>query len=341
MPRPDDKASAPPVAMPEGVSTADPTKPDPQFLELYSPNFEMPISWVSGILVVAMLFAAVVAIVALANREEDKSGVPIVLGPEGGDDPSGDGKDGGGPEKPTIADFNSAASKEDFQAALPENVSLPEVKDKVLDKLRAEDPDADVAISDKAAASYGGLGEELQKKLLGGGKPGPGTGSGGGDSGKEGNGGKGANSSRQRSLRWVLQFRTYSGRDYLDQLAALNAEVALPLPPDNNRFILYKNLKNPGKGEVMTQDQLVRLSGQIQFSDIRRESVRSVADALGVDFAPNSFWAFLPRSIEEELSRLEKGYNNRQPEDIAETKFQVQIVGGRYKFVVSEQTPKR
>lgn len=341
MPRPDDKANATTAEQPTVLPGTDPLKPDPQFLELYSPNFEMPISWVSGVLVVALLFAAVVAIVALANREDDKSGVPIVLGPDGGDDDSGDGKDGGGPEKPALADFNTPASKEDFQAVLPENVSLPEVKDKVLDKIRAEDPDADIAVSDKAAASYGGLGEELQKKLLGGGKPGPGTGTGGGESGKDGNGGKGASSSRARSLRWVLQFRTYSGRDYLDQLAALNAEVALPLPPDNNRFILYKNLKNPGKGEIMSQDQLVRLSGQIQFSDIRRESVRSVADALGVDFAPNSFWAFLPRTVEDELSRLEKGYNNRQPEDIAETKFQVQIVGGRYKFVVSEQTLKR
>lgn len=341
MPRLDDKTNAATAEQPDGVSTADPTKPDPQFLELYSPNFEMPISWVSGILVVAMLFAAVVAIVALANREEDKSGVPIVLGPDG-DDETGDGKEGGGKETPAVADFNTPTSKDDIKAVVPENLNLPEVKDDLTKKIQADDPDAQVAFSDAKAAAYAGLGEDIQKKLLGGGKPGTGGGPGSGDGpNKDGNGGKGANSSRQRSLRWVLQFRTYSGRDYLDQLAALNAEVAIPLPPENKELILYRNLKNPGKGERMSQDQLVRLSGQIQFSDIRRESVRSVAEALGLDFTPNSFWAFLPRGIEDELSRLEKGYNNRQPEDIAETKFQVQIVGGRYKFLVSEQTLKR
>lgn len=344
MPRPNDQSSAPSATaeLPDGVSPADPLKPDPQFLELYSPNFEMPISWVSGVLVVALLFAAVVAIVALANRESDKSGVPVQLAPDGGDDDHGDGKEGGGStEKPAVADFSTPTSKEDIKAAVPDNVNLPDVKDDLTKKIQADDPDAQVAFSDAKAAAYAGLGDDLQKKLLGG-KPGTGGGPGSGDGpNKDGNGGKGASSSRARSLRWVLQFRTYSGRDYLDQLAALNAEVAIPLPPDNNQLILYKNLKNPGRGERMTQDQLVRLSGQIQFSDIRRDSVRSVADALGLDFTPNSFWAFLPRGVEDELSRLEKGYNNRQPEDIAETKFQVQIVGGRYKFVVSEQSLKR
>lgn len=339
MPRPDDHA--PTAELPDGVSAADPTKPDPQFLELYSPNFEMPISWVSGVLVVALLFAAVVAIVALANQEADKTGVPIVLAPDGGEDDTGDGKEGGGKETPAVADFNTPTSREDIQAVVPD-LALPDVKEKLTEKVRAEDPDAQVAFSDAKAAAYAGLGDDLQKKLLGGGKPGTGGGPGSGDGpNKDGNGGKGASSSRQRSLRWVLQFRTFSGRDYLDQLAALNAEVAIPLPRDNNQLILYRNLKNPGKGEMMTQDQLVRLSGQIQFSDIRRESVRSVSEALGLEFVPSSFWAFLPRGIEEELSRLEKGYNNRQPEDIAETKFQVQIVGGRYKFIVSEQTLKR
>lgn len=320
----------------------DPLEPDPEFMELYSPHFEMPIGWVAGFLVVAMMFAAIVLIVEFAEREPDKTPVPMVLDPNGGFDDAGDGKlGGGGEENPkVIADFATPVTKEDISNVLPDNLTLPEVKDELTKKILAEDPDAKIAISDQKAAQYAGLADDIQKKLLGiGGRKGTPGGSGSGDAAAgDGNSGKGANSSRARSLRWVLLFRTSSGRDYLDQLAAIGAEVAIPHPPENKEFTLFRNLKNPGRGERMTQDQLIRLSGQMQFSDIKRDSVRSVAEALGVDFTPNSFWAFFPKGAEEELAKLEKGYNNRQPEDIAETKFQVQIVGGRYRFVVSAQT---
>jgi len=347
MPRPEESAPVPATdGLPDGVVLLeDPTEPDEEFWQLYSPNFEMPIGWVAGILVVALMFAAVVAIVALANREADKAGVPIILSPDGGLDDEGDGKlGGGGQENPkVIADFNTPVTKEDISAVLPDNLTLPEVKDELTKKFQAEDPDSQVAFTDKNAAVYGGLGQELRDKLLGiGGTKGSGGGPGSGDGPNQpGEGGKGANGTRARSLRWVLLFKTYSGRDYLDQLGAIGAEVAVPLPPDNKELLLFRNLKNPGRGERMTQDQLIRLSGQMQFSDIKRESVRSVSEALGLDFTPNSFWAFFPRGAEDELAKLEKGYNNLQPEAIAETKFRVEIVGGRYRFVVSEQTRKR
>ena len=347
MPRPEESAPAPATdEMPDGVVLLDdPTEPDEEFWQLYSPNFEMPIGWVAGILVVALMFAAVVAIVALANREPDQAGVPIILSPDGGFDDEGDGKlGGGGQENPkVIADFDTPVTKEDISAVLPDNLTLPEVKDEFNKKVQAEDPDSQVAFSDAKAAAYAGLSVDIQKKMLGiGGKKGSGGGPGSGDGpNQNGDGGKGANGSRARSLRWVLVFRTNSGRDYLDQLAAIGAEVAVPIPPDNKELILFKNLKNPGKGERMTQDQLIRLSGQMQFSDIKRESVEAVTDALGVNFRPSSFWAFFPKGAEDELAKLEKGYNNRQPEDIAETKFRVEMVGGRYRFVVSEQKLRR
>jgi len=347
MVRPEDTAPVPPTdELPDGVILLeDPLEPEQEFWQRYSPHFELPIGWVAGVLVVAVLFAAVVAIVALGNREPDKAGVPIMLDPNGGMDDSGDGMEGGGgQENPkVIADFATPPTKEDIAAVLPDNVTLPDVKADLTKKILAEDPDSQIALSDVAAAKYGGLADDIQKKLLGiGGKQGSGGGPGSGDGpNKNGDGGKGVNGSRARSLRWVLSFRTYSGRDYLDQLASIGAEVAIPIPPDNKEFILFKNLKNPGKGERMTEGQLVRLSGQMQFADIKRESVQAVSDALGLDFTPNSFWAFFPRGAEDELAKLEKGYNNRQPEDIAETKFRVEIVGGRYRFIVASQTLKR
>ena len=144
MPRPEESAPAPAAdEMPDGVVLLeDPTEPDEEFWQLYSPNFEMPIGWVAGILVVALMFAAVVAIVALANREPDKAGVPIILSPDGGDDPDGTGKEGGGgQENPkVIADFSTPVTKEDISAVLPDNLTLPEVKDKLIKDLQAEDP---------------------------------------------------------------------------------------------------------------------------------------------------------------------------------------------------------
>lgn len=347
MSRPEESAPPAPVdEMPDGVVLLDdPTEPDQEFWQRYSPHFELPIGWVSGLLVVALMFAGVVLIVRYADREPDKTGVPIVLDPNGGFDDEGDGKEGGGGEAnpKVIADFNTPTTNEDISAVLPDNLTLPEVKDDLTKKILAEDPDSQVAFSDEKGGHYASLSEEIQKKLLGiGGKQGSGGGPGAGDGpNKDGDGGKGVNGSRARSLRWVLLFKTYSGRDYLDQLASIGAEVAIPLPPDNNQLLLFKNLKNPGKGERMTQDQLIRLSGQMQFADIKRESVRSVADALGLDFTPNSFWTFFPKGAEDELAKLEKGYNNRQPEDIAETRFRVEIIGGRYRFVVAAQTLKR
>jgi hypothetical protein len=54
-----------------------------------------------------------------------------------------------------------------------------------------------------------------------------------------------------------------------------------------------------------------------------------------------SFWAFFPRGLEDELSRKELAYRNRRSEDIEETIFSVLIRGGSYEVVVVAQTPKR
>ena len=67
-------------------------------------------------------------------------------------------------------------------------------------------------------AAIGSLAEELQKRLLDFGKQGSGPGKGTGNTGQEGTGvgGFGTDNTRSRSIRWVLQFTTNNGRDYLN-----------------------------------------------------------------------------------------------------------------------------
>ena len=105
MPRPEESA-APVDEMPDGVVLLEePLEPDEEFWQKYSPHFEMPIGWVSGLLVVAMMFAAVVLIVRYADREPDKAGVPIVLSPEFGEDDAGDGSRGAISQRSAAAFF--------------------------------------------------------------------------------------------------------------------------------------------------------------------------------------------------------------------------------------------
>jgi hypothetical protein len=171
---------------------------------------------------------------------------------------------------------------------------------------------------------------------------GSGGGPGSGDGPKQdGNGGTGASSARQRSLRWILRFRTLDGRDYLQQLGAIGATILVPLPPENKQAYIFRDLKNPKSGEYVTEAEWKKLDNQVRFCDFKRDSVSGVAIALGLDFTPNSFWAFFPKGLEEELSRKEIAHANRRPEDIEETVFTVVIRGGVYTISVAEQRIKR
>jgi hypothetical protein len=92
---------------------------------------------------------------------------------------------------------------------------------------------------------------------------------------------------------------------------------------------------------MATDDDMKRLADQIKFSDTRPASVAGVCSALGVREPARSFWAFFPRTLEDELSRKETNYRNRRAEDIEETIFRVVIRGGSYEVVVYDQTAKR
>jgi hypothetical protein len=317
--------------------------PESTFWQRYNQHLEFPTSLLISVLALSLGFMFIVLVIWAAMRAPDTSPIPIVLG-EGGLDDFGDGSPSpdGGVANPVVSGQFTPPREEDYAKVLPKD-QLPEVKNEIKDVLKIDDPTADIAISDEAAARYGALDEELRNKLLGigqkkGSGPGPGQGT---DPSGTGPGGDGKDSTRARSLRWVLRFRTSGGRDYLNQLMSMRAVVLAPVKDSNKQMYIFRDLANPRPGTVATDSDIAQLSRQIQFSDFRRDNVEGVAQALGLDYTPPVFWAFFPAELEADLSRKEKAYRNRQPENIEETIFQVVVRGGIYSIEVIEQRAKR
>ncbi|OWK38351.1 hypothetical protein [Fimbriiglobus ruber] len=314
---------------------------DETFWKKYSARLEMPTSALLSVLYHALVVAGLIAILYLAMSDKDKKSVPISL-VQGGEDDAGDGSPGSGGVSDPLAKGESTPLKTALEK-LPQYQELPEVEKQIRESVTLDDPNGTTAVPEEKAKSYAALNDDLRKKLLGvGQQKGEGPGAGKGNTGQEGAGpgGTGASSTRARSIRWILRFRTASGRDYVDQLRSLNAVILVPVPPDNKAAHIFRDLVNPRPGTMVTEAELARLSNQIQFSDPKPESVEGVRRVLGLDFVPNAFWAFFPKDLEAELARLEVTYRNRRPEDIEVTYFQVTIRNGQYQLVVDEQRAK-
>jgi hypothetical protein len=286
----------------------------------------------------------VYVLVRLMDSAEDRSNPPIQLMAVTGTDDAGQGSAGsGGTANPDI--IRDVDPFKGMRDVLPTPEAVADAKANV-QKIVLDDPNGRLPVAAPNAAAYSALDESIRKKLLGvGGQKGDGAQPGKGNDGSAGAGpgGTGADSTRARGLRWVLRFRVASGRDYLDQLKAMRAEILVPLPPDDKKCILIEDINAPSAQRVATDADLKRLAGKIQFSDTRREQVRDVVTALGVNVtgAPKTFWAFFPKDLEDELAYKEKGYRNRRSEDIEETIFRVTVRADKYEIVVEDQVAKR
>lgn len=310
-------------------------------LERYSARHEFPISLVGAALILLLAFGMIYVVMTLIDQSVvDRKPVPISL-VQTGDDDAGDGKAGGAgdPDPGAVASLEPPTAAD--IALLPEKIPLPDVKIE-MQKVIQIDPNGTTYISDEKAAAFGTLSDEIRKKLLnqgGSGNTGP-KGTNGNEPG-DGKGGIGANSTNARSIRWVIRFRTETGRDYLNQLGAMNALVFVPLITDDKKGYLFRDLKGSKPGELVDANGLDNVAGLIKFCDIKRQSVQEVALGLNLGFVPNSFWAFFPRSLETDLARKEEAYIGRRAEDIAETVFQVVMREGKAELIVVSQKPKK
>ncbi|MBM3983000.1 MAG: hypothetical protein FJ304_22550 [Planctomycetes bacterium] len=331
------------VAAPDGDEPLAPQLPEEEFWERYNKRLEFPLATVATVFLHVIVGAMLVyIIVGLMDPGEDRSNPELKLMQVGGLDDAGEGASGsGGVNDPDIVrDVNPYDNVKDV---LPTEQALKDAQADIK-KLVLEDPNGKLPIAAPNAAAYARLEKSLRDKLMGvGAQKGDGNqpGKGFDDSKGSGPGGTGADSTRARGLRWVLRFRVAGGGDYISQLKAMGAEILVPLPPDNKRCLIIRDLDNPRATDATDAD-LGRLARKIQFSDARPDQVRDVLSALNVN-APGAkaFWAFFPKELEEELARKETGYRNRRAEDIEETIFRVTIRGGRHDIVVDDQTFKK
>lgn len=316
--------------------------PEEEFWERYNRRLEFPLAAVAAVLLHVIVFVVLVfgLLSLLAGDESPNPKLELVA--VGGLDDAGEGSagSGGNPDPDLIKDVSPERTAKDI---LPTPQAIADAKENIK-KIVLEDPSGQMPVAAPNAAAYSQLDESLRKKLLGvGSQKGSGPGAGRGDSGEQGAGpgGTGADSTRARGLRWVLRFKVANGRDYLEQLRSMGAEILVPIPPGEKECLLFPDLNNTAQKRTATDADFRRLAGKIKFSDTRRDAVFGVAGALGLDISPKTFWAFFPKELEDHLARLETGYRNRRAEDIEETIFRVTVRGGTYEFVVDEQVAKK
>lgn len=324
----------------EATATLDPS--EYTFWQRYNPHLEFPTSWLIAVFALSLIAFVLVVLIPNLVSHADKKSVPIRL-VDGGFDETGDGSAGSGGVENPLAVGDTKPTTQDQEQLIPPR-DIPEVKEEIQKAIQIDDPSADISLPDEKVPAYKSLDKKIRDKLLGiGQKRGANGGPGSGDTGQNGSGvgGTGADSTRARSLRWILRFRTASGRDYLDQLRALGAVVIVPLPPDNKQAYIFRNLANPKPGTPVSEPEWKQLAQQIQFCDYKRSSVVAVGEALGLNFTPTQFWAFFPKALEAKLDRLERGFRNHDPKDIEETIFQVVVRNGQYEMQVVDQKMKR
>jgi hypothetical protein len=302
------------------------------FWERYNKHLEMPLGWSLSVLA---FVAAIAVMVFVQQLSRSKDGKPVPISALDGDDAVGTGSPGSGGEDAPIA-LGQPPTKDDV-ARIARDLPEQDLKD-VKDQLKF-DTNGTIEVPDSAALPLASLDKQIRDKLLGtkrgDGKPGT-----GGDGGGNGPGGYGADATRARGLRWVLNFDTRTGRDYLNQLHAMKAVVMVPTA-DGQKMYIFKDLQHPKPGPVATDADLDALSNQIQFSDITRRAVDAVCDELGIrGYTPNMFMAFFPKDLEKKMADLEVAYRNKRPEDIRQTKFKVLMRGGAFDLIVTDQQYK-
>jgi hypothetical protein len=316
----------------------------------YSPHHELPISSLASVAwhVFGLVLIVLVAFVVSFNRSDDMP-IETVSLPGGGGNPLGLGAASGAGGAGGLVD----ATKPREQPKEARSFNKPNTDDKLTvpetDLFRGitDDPDARREIAKitergtDALDKLNKLDKSLRDSLAGKGQGGPGTsgGKGAGDGGGQGDGsgiGGKLSQTAKRRLKWTITFSTSSGQDYLRQLNALGAMLAIAVPPENEVKFVNNLYSRPVRWEKQDLGQLMR--DRIYWIDDRRDSVEQLAGALGLDFVPERVGAFFPKELENRLLQKELAHQGKREEQIRETRFQVVMRGARqYDIIVIYQ----
>jgi len=315
--------------------------PEESFDEKYNKRLEFPISLVSSVFIHVFIGTLlVVLLVYVMGGGSDQSSMKVSLVSLQGLDNFGDGAVGkGGKDNPEINGDWSPVTDETTNL---DPTKLPEIKEDIRKTIKYLDPTGNLPLSPSNLLEYQKLEKSIRDKLLGARQgAGPGPGSGNDNTPGTGPGGKGADSTLARNMRWVLRFKVESGRNYLEQLKAMGAEILIEIP-DTKKCTLIADLSKQDDRKEATDDDLKRLAGKVKFSDSRPQAVKAVLGTLGLEKVDaKSFWAFFPKELENDLAKKELSYRNRRSEDIEETIFSVVVKDGKYEIKVEEQKIKK
>ncbi len=341
------------VKTPSPARAADPAKqqpPDERFWVKYSRHHELPISSMASLAwhVFLGVLIVVVALVVAGSRDPDMPIETIAFAGGGGGSPEGVGPASGIGETAGLQEKASAEEtpRENRPVETPSDVPALQIQPADLLKELPIDPESERVVpklDERASQAEQRLANANKRinTLLGsagagrggrgsGGGLGGGLGAGTGDG--QGEGGK-LNQRTKRKLRWTLIFNTASGHDYLRQLQVIGAILAFR-QPDGEVKVVKDLLRRP----VQLESEDLQKLNRIFWYDDRRESVEQLMRALGLDFVPDKIFALFPYDFEQELLRKELDYQNRQEDDIAETRFEIRMRGrGRYDVRVMDQ----
>jgi hypothetical protein len=340
--------TAPSPANPKAALPLKP--PDERFWKKYSPHHELPVSMAGSFLlhVLGIGFIALVLVGVLTGlgktRQPEISPIAIAGGGGGNTQGVGDGPNthilpSGKEAPPTKLD-------KPLYAGQPK-VETPDLKQINKNPVQPIELPAETTVAartlpptDAVLGELLDIGKHARAKIdgliAGHGKGGPGSGGGTGSGAGPGDGpGIGPGKSRaienertRRQERWVMNFNTRDGNDYLKQLQHLGAILAVP--QSDGSYKVYRDFKSrPYQGK----EEDISTINRIYWIDDKPHSVQSLAQALGI-LPPAYIAAFFPESLEKELRRKEEAHFRGPEERIAETLFQVVWRGGRYEPIV-------
>jgi hypothetical protein len=329
------------------------TPPEEQFWQRYSPHHEFPLSSATSIalhiLAIALLALLGWWIAKMTTGDKTAlSDVPVVVTPgDGGGSGPGPGGDQGG--QGSGQDIEETGPKSDVQSkpqVEPPRPKLPREDGTPLSPLPPAAPDEEarrlIAEGQASVNESRRLDEETRRKLkeaLGrGGRPGRGKSMRDGD----GPGGPGIGTIEERVERmgrWVMVFETYSGDDYAQQLAGLDAIVAVPMRSGGkvSYAIIHDLNARPAR---LDRDQDLAEIKRVWWEDTKRESIAPLCLALGIRPAPDHLIAFFPESLERKLLKLELQHRALREDQIKETRFKVRKTANGYEPVVIDQKAK-
>lgn len=307
--------------------------PEQRLWKRYSPHHELPLSAVSsvvlhvlGFLLIALVIGGFVFRIRPSTRLPEVKAVAIAPGAKPGGTDIGNGS----------SVLEEAVAQQRGQQAGPPVVSTapplkdisPQAKPLELDKEKEGNRNID---GEMATAS-----DKLKKVQEGSRRQITGLPSGRRDPlGNDRDFGKPRIPQQKRQQRWTLLFNTRDGADYLRQLQALGAFLAIP--QDRGQFLVIRDLtRRPASGQTEDISQIER----IYWIDEKPDSVASLAAALGLPAPPQFIAAFFPKVLEDDLLEKERRHFHGPEDDIQETRFQVIRRGDTFEAVVGGVTSK-